>query len=508
VIGVIYALPRVVDTLRLRFSRVDSWPRLAWLARCRPSSGIVDVLHGPNVETATDWFSEAVWDAAFEDGAFDRTDVVFGSGGRIRGGSVTFVSSGATVDRLQTLMTNGEVLVSNSLPCLLAVGGARVDPRYPHYFRDFSSIRFGLSRYTPLLATSAGSARLMYYHNATWDGNRLQMSEKPRPIRDFGTFERYRRFMESTLQRIGENLASPLRANPFRPIGTISSGYDSPTVAVLARPAGLREVISIVESRDEGSDSGREVAGYLGLSVMLVDRDAWRTKPFVEVPFLAADAKGEDVLYSAAEEKLKGAVLITGYQGDKIWGKYETQLGSDLVRSDQSGLSMTEYRLRTGYVHVPVPFIAERQIADINKLSRSPAMARWDVGEGDYTRPICRRIVEGAGVPRDAFAIRKKAATWLFFRSSSFLTPEALADYLPWLEANIDTRHQPDRWRTALRSGVGRAAQVFESVASPGGTAVAFLTKGARRVAIWADREPKFRWLFPWAMERAMLAYS
>jgi hypothetical protein len=159
-------------------------------------------------------------------------------------------------------------------------------------------------------------------------------------------------------------------------------------------------------------------------------------------------------------------------------------------------------------VHVPVPFIAERQIADVNKLSNSPAMAPWDVGEGDYTRPICRRIVEGAGVPRGAFALRKKAATVLFFRSSSFLTTESLADYLPWLEENVDLRRQPDRWKMALRGGVGRAAQVFESVTSPGGTATAFLTRNARRLATWGDREPKFRWLFPWAMQRAIEAYK
>lgn len=494
--------------MRLQFIRVPQWPKLSWLARCRPGDDVVDVHHGPGVETAEEWFSEAVWDAPFGEGNFDRTDVVFGSGGRLRGDALTFVSSCATVDRLQTLTVNGEVLVSNSLPCLLATAPARVDPQYPHYFRDFSSIRYGLQRYTPFLATSAGDVRLIYHHNALWDGKRLQVAEKPRPIRDFGTFERYREFMESTLGRIGENLAAGGRANPFQPIGTISSGYDSPTVAVLARPAGLSEVITIAESRDDGSDSGREVAGYLGLSVTVIDRDGWRDTPFVEVPFLAADAKGEDVLYSAAEAKLKGRVLITGYQGDKIWGKYETQLGSDLIRSDQSGLSMTEYRLRTGYVHVPVPFIAERQIADVNKLSRSPAMAQWDFGDGDYTRPICRRIVEGAGVPRDAFAFRKKAATVLLFRSTSFLTPQSLADFLPWLEANVDTRRQPDRWKMALRGGVGRAAQVFESMASSGGTATAFLTKSVRRVATWADREPKFRWLFPWAIARAAKAYA
>jgi hypothetical protein len=238
--------------------------------------------------------------------------------------------------------------------------------------------------------------------------------------------------------------------------------------------------------------------------VSVIPRDGWRTSQLAEVPFLSADAKGEDVYFKGAESSLSGSVLLTGFHGDKMWGKYTSALSPDLVRGDQSGLSLTEYRLHAGFLHFPVPFMGVRQIRDVNRLSRSAALSRWNV-TGDYTRPICRRIVEEAGVPRELFGMRKKAASVLFFSSTSFLTPEALAEYLPWLEANeMPVRSAP----SPVWVGVARAAQAVGSfVESSSGIGVV-AAKAARRVAGWAEREPLFRWLFPWAAERARAAYA
>src|SRR5207253_2702243 len=78
---------------------------------------------------------------------FDETDLVFGSGARRRGGGVTFVSSGSTVDRLHSHEVAGRVCVANSLACLLVAIGADVDPTYAGYYADFKSISDGLVRY-------------------------------------------------------------------------------------------------------------------------------------------------------------------------------------------------------------------------------------------------------------------------------------------------------------------------------------------------------------------------
>lgn len=495
--------------MRFCFHLAESWPVLAWLARCERQSDIVHVIHGARVELKGDWFCEAVWDRPYCAGEFDSTDLAFGSGGRLRDGSVTFVSSGSTVDRLQSLQAGRVLLVSNSLPCLLAVAGGHVDPAYPHYFRDFASIRLGLSRYRPTFPTSAGVARLVYFRNLTWNGTEVRETEKPVQTRDFRSFERYRGFLQTALQRLAENLAAPERRFPYRYLGTISSGYDSPMVAVIGRNAGLREVISFDRSREADGDSGHEIASRLSLGLTLIARDEWRSAggPFAEVPFLAADAKGEDVFFKSAEEHLKGAVLLTGFHGDKIWGKNAKDLGPDLARGDQSGLSLTEFRLHAGFIHCPVPFMGVRQIGDVNRLSRSPTLARWDV-PGEYSRPICRRVVEEAGIPRTAFGVRKKAASVLFFNGSTFLNPDTLAEYLAWLEANADAWRRagceppaatPGRHESALQSAVARLSRLIDAVAPE---------RVARSVNGWAEREPLFRWVFPWALDRARAVYA
>ncbi|MGH7528981.1 MAG: hypothetical protein ACREMN_01220 [Gemmatimonadales bacterium] len=493
--------------MRFDCRRVDVWPPLAWLARCRSGADTVEVQHGARVEVAPRWFCEAVWDGPYAAGDFDRTDLVCGSGGRLRDGAVTFVSAGNTVDRLQLLSRDGEHWISNSLACLLAAVGGAVDPAYPHYFRDFSSIRHGLTRYAPHLATSAGTVRLIYFDNVTWDGAGVAVTPKPPLRRDFGMYERYRGFLDDALRRVVDNGRAAGRRHPLRLLGTISSGYDSPMVAVLGRAVGLRDVVSFDHGVGANSDSGQEIADRLGLTVTVIPRDAWRRETLPEVPFIAADAKGEDVFLKGAEALLGGSLLLTGHYGGKIWSKETTDMGPDVARHDQSGLSLTEYRLRAGFIHCAVPFFGTRQAGDLSQLSRSPALARWDIG-GRYSKPIARRVVEEAGVPRGAFGMRKKASSVLFFHATSFLTPAALADYVPWLERHVAGRRPPPAWDRAVRGGVARAARLIASTVPRAGRAGELLFRAARRAAGWADREPLFTWVFPWAMERAVGAYN
>src|SRR2546422_6839096 len=49
------------------------------------------------------------------------------------------------------------------------------------------------------------------------------------------------RSLEASLAGLSQNLSSSDRAVPLRMLGTISSGYDSPAVTVLAQPYGDRK---------------------------------------------------------------------------------------------------------------------------------------------------------------------------------------------------------------------------------------------------------------------------
>jgi hypothetical protein len=465
--------------MRLRYTLLPDWPRLAWLARLSPGAAI-EILHGADVALAEEWFCEAVWDGAYAAGDFDRTDVVFGSGGRIRAHALTFVSSGATVDRLQSLAYDGTTWVSNSLVCLLAHSGATVDPIYPGYFGDFKEITAGIERPAPELLTSMGPVRFTYYHNLVWDGRSLLEAAKPRPPRRFRSFDGYRAFLDASLQQLCENASAPTRRFRFEPVGTISSGYDSGTVAALARASGLREAIGFdcVESDDR--DSGAAIAAALGIRLDVVARDAWRAMPQSEVPFIAADAKGEDVYFSGAQAKLRHRLLLTGFHGDSVWRSTGPARRGTLARGDQSGLSLTEYRLWTGFVHCPVPFMGACNSEEITAISRSSAMAPWATGEHGYSRPICRRVLEEAGVPRELFGQSKKAASVLFFRRHEHLSDASRVDYELWLDHH---------GLAAPRQGVRRVATAFRALL-PG-----------------SPRDHAFRHLFPWALARATQRY-
>lgn len=422
------------ELMRLEFTLIPDWPPLAWLARCHRSGDVLKVYHGRGIELTDEWFCEAVWAGQYQEGGFDETDVIAGSGGRLRNGNVNFVSSGSTVDRLSSLEVEDGVWVSNSLPCLLAALNGSVDPSYPFYFENFETIIHGIDQYERFLSTSIGRIRLTYFDNLVWDGRTLKVEPKPGEHYDFSNFSRYRSFLETSLQKLAENITAPERKHPYRFLGTLSSGYDSATVSTLAKQVGCDQVISFDRSKRDEDDSGEAVAKIIGVAPLVIQRSAWSSMALPEVPFLVADGNGEDVHYKSAETVLAGRVLLTGFNGGVIWGKEIEKLGPNIVRKDNSGLTLTEYRLKVNFINCPLPFWGGRQIREVNRISNSPEMAPWDV-PGDYSRPICRRIVEEAGVPRELFGTKKKATSHGFAKAKSSLTPSSVEDYLEWLKS-------------------------------------------------------------------------
>ena len=152
-----------------------------------------------------------------------------------------FVSSGTTLDRLHALDRSDRVHVSNSLPAVLSVANGSLDPRYTGYRKIGRSIMHGLDRYEREVPTTVGTIRLTYFNNLGWDGRSLCERPKPEIRRALGSYLGYRSFIDEALRRIADNAAATERARPLQLISTISSGYDSPTVTVLARGVGCQE---------------------------------------------------------------------------------------------------------------------------------------------------------------------------------------------------------------------------------------------------------------------------
>jgi hypothetical protein len=483
---------------------MKDWPPLAWSAELGTNSSAVLVKHGEGVEILGNGFCEAIWDGDFGEGRLDETDLVFGSGARGSPNGATFVSSGTTVDRLHWHQQDGRWHISNSLACLLVEVGGTVEATHRGWFRFFESIIDGLGKYQRSLPTTAGPVNLTYFQNVQWDGHALSPVDKPAHGRSLSTFDDYERFLMSSLAALGENIADRRRRFRLQPLATISTGYDSPAGAAVGRAAGLSEAISVSRARGDVDDDGSKIAAKLGLSPIVTDRDEALLHTDTVPLFIASDAKGEDLYFAGSAKHLAGRVLISGYSGSRVWDTTEDPY-FELRRGDQSGLSHTEPRLHIGYIHCPVPFFAGTQEAEIRRIGRSAEMKPWSVGSG-YDRPICRRIVEEAGVPREWFGQAKKAASVLLFDRRTSLPPSLQVEFEQWLTHHglngIGARIR--RWVSGFPRMVLRQVQRLD----PGGTwpIVGRLSREGR-LQRFAFQEPMFDYLFPWALDRAMRRY-
>jgi hypothetical protein len=112
-------------------------------------------------------------------------------------------------------------------------------------------------------------------------------------------------------------------------------------------------------------------------------------------------------------------------------------------------------------------------------------MRPWDV-PGDYSRPICRRIAETAGVPREVFGIKKRAGSL----NERALTDASRRDYLAWLKRHGIEGELLDR---CIRKGM----KVFPDP-----------VRGKLFHMFYSWRTPSFRdYFFPWALERRAAVY-
>src|SRR5581483_2436329 len=252
--------------MKFNYLPTERWPRLSWLVRLREGSDVLDVWHGNGIETHDQWFCEAAWAGPFEAGGFDETDIVCGSGVRLRDQAVTFVSSGSTTDRLHMVRRGSEIWISNSLACVLARTGLAPKPTFGSYQRLLYSVVRGIDRYERFLPMEGGEVELVYFDNLHWDGHQLRRVEKPLGDRGFQRFDDYVAFLRHCLAHIAQNMTHPTRTTRYRFLGTLSTGYDSSTITSLAREFGLQEVICF--TKPSGRDTGTDLAKYLGVNAV------------------------------------------------------------------------------------------------------------------------------------------------------------------------------------------------------------------------------------------------
>ncbi|QPD03608.1 MAG: hypothetical protein Nkreftii_001382 [Candidatus Nitrospira kreftii] len=406
-------------------------PKLAWVADVDCQEEAVVLFHGSSVEVCANFFIEGVWNGPFQFGEFGNSDCVFGTGGVLDSNSICFVPSASTVDSLYYDEEGTHIIVSNSLPLLLGYVGDSLDLRCQEYPEICNSIMLGINHYRRDIPTRKGKVQRQLYRNLKVSREGVVETEKPMPPR-FGSFEEYRGYLRDNYARIVANARDPSRAEPLGVVSTQSTGYDTTAVNALARVFGIDKVFTVTKAKsigrlahqDEGGapdDDGTQICNTLGLPCTPIDRRAFTHEFESEYLFYSALYHNQDAnMLEIGEHISKTSVLLTGH-GGAIWYPQASRselLGEELPSSelnttDSGGLGMTEWRLRVGFIHLPLPHIGARRKQDILDITESSEMDAWRLRK-PYDRPIARRMAEEEGVSRQLFGQYKKGSVVIF----------------------------------------------------------------------------------------------
>jgi hypothetical protein len=417
-------MPAAQQAYSISVDVVTDLPPLAWLAALEPRGATL--LCGADVETFPEGWFEGCWAGSFGERRYNAACHVFGSGCKIVDGRPLFVTPWHTLDALYVLHRKNRFAVSNSLAFLVRFSSIEL----PYDFeigRRFTSIKKGVTHYERVVSEGPDWTlyRIVHHNFDLRDGVLRTVPKPPEPA--FEDYASYKGVLKSTLRAVGENGAAPGRKARYSLITTCSSGYDSTACAALAASLGCRQALTLGTARSGRSDSGSAVAEALGLELVELERPGRaRGTEFEEAEFFATGMGGEDYVFLGFGPYCHRRIVLTGFHGDVVW-KRHAKPANNIARKDVSGSNLTELRLRHGFVHVPVPFVAATRHDALLRIAESEEMNPYQVG-GPYDRPVPRRVAEEQGVPRGSFATTKKAGSIVFDWLSIFWSPNTLQD--------------------------------------------------------------------------------
>jgi hypothetical protein len=418
--------------MRYLFIRCDTLPRLGWCAHLSHGSRIVRVYHGPWVETRDDWFVEGAWTGDFEKGDLDAALFLVGSGGVIRDGRALFCTQTDMIERLYSIRVGRDLFLSNSMVFALAMADDEPDPRYPFYAYKLQWYALdGPRRKYKVLPTRRGRRLQLHEYCGIAVGDDLTLTRVDKPLfPEPADFHDYRSMLRDVLSAVLANAASPGRHHRrYDPLAMVSGGFDSNAVAAMLRELGVREAVTVYDGQP-GIDSGEEVARFLGMTTHVHGRTDFRSAGVDEKEFLASwPGAVSDIVLGVFEPQMSGRLLTTGRNGDVVFGQDPAlMIGDFRTPVPGAGSRLLEFRLRLGFLHFSPLYTAGLHLSAMSAITTSWEMAPWRLG-GDYDRPIARRILEEAGVPRGAFGVTKRKSAFHVFRSHLELSPVGRADF-------------------------------------------------------------------------------
>ena len=317
----------------------------------------------------------------------------------------------------------------------------------------------------------------------------------------FATFTEYKNLLVRELEALADNAKAEGRNQTYRLVASVSSGFDSAASAVIARDAGGREAYTFAEASAAPpgtSDSGAHIARQLGLDVTTYHTESYKQRDDIpEAGFVATGYGGPQVYISAAEQQLRGAINIAGFGGDFVWQYASASSPSHDGPLVPGGFSNQNFELSLPTLTLAVPMIGARHTAALARLSWSAEMEPFRLG-GDYDRPLPRRILEEAGVPRGAFATEKKLVTTAYesvrrgrLPLENYLSPTSLRAFETWYATHAPYSPRYIRWRNRLVKFADRRL-ALERWPLPSGTCESIYLKSNLRPA---------GFLFHWAMD-------
>ncbi len=400
----------------------ESIPRLSWIAIIDESS--TEIIKGRDVEQNNFGLIEGIWDKDFSSD-FTESDFVFGSGIKTSGDQLVFVPPKHCSESLFFLYdkSNDKGYVSNSMCfCLEAAQVDEIAEKELLVGLDNSrehGLSQGIDLYDSTIFESSNYRlqRFVYYNFSIGKKGSVKLHwSKPREY--FNDYNSYYSFLNSKVNQLLANATSQQRAIQFPPITTISRGYDSPAAAVIAKNNGCKEALTLDVSVFDLNDCGLEIGKKLDMKTKvfrhilhddIADLNVETPKELKNIAyqFIATVGIGDDITFYPMRDALRNRTLLSGVYGDFIWEK-DTAVLPGLPKRGIFGKSITEFRLDSGYFHIPTACLGARFSAPLQKICQSKEMEKYSIG-GDYDRPIPRRICEDAGIAREQFGVAKCA---------------------------------------------------------------------------------------------------
>ena len=425
--------------MRLIFRKNGALPPLAWHCRIDAPGAVAKILHGAGVDVRENAFFEGAWNGEFSRMDFSDHEC-FGTGGRIIDGDLRFTAPDHVLSGIfEYSGATDHLSVSNSLPLMLAQEGLSFEDGSANAQGYLGAIAEGLSRSPLDIPLSGGRSLKMHF----WCNLDVMADLRASPRRkcvqaEFSDFASYTGYVRRVMAGVFSNAADARRIRSYSPLATLSSGYDSTAITTLAAEEGCRDVVSFSHSRTSkggtDADDGQAVVDILGLDLTIADRLAYTA--CTDMPELDTWGQGSELL--SIRPLIEGRVVLVGYFGDSIWERNLPDTGTDVRWALIAGHNLTDLRLSRDFILFPVAFLAAWRKAEVNRVSRSDEMRNWTL-DSDYDRPICRRIAEEKGIPREAFG-QKKLAAGVFSRLEGLdatMSAASLQDYRTWKAANI-----------------------------------------------------------------------